>query len=45
VTPQPSGESAAPAGLLVERWLDLWNGDLSIADTLIAEGFLTHTAR
>ena len=29
---------------LVERWLDLWNGDLSIADTLTAEDIITHTA-
>jgi hypothetical protein len=33
----------AATGALVERWLDLWNGNLSIADTLVAEDFLTHT--
>lgn len=37
------GGSAATAAL-VERWLALWNGDLAIADALVAEDFLVHAA-
>lgn len=39
-----TGKGSAATAALVERWLDLWNGDLAIADTLVAEDFLTHTA-
>jgi hypothetical protein len=35
--------SSASAGLAAQ-WKDLWNGDLGIADKIIAEDFLAHAA-
>ena len=35
--------SEASAGLAAQ-WKDLWNGDLGIADTIIAEDFAAHAA-
>jgi predicted ester cyclase len=29
---------------LWERWLDLWNGDLAVAEQIIAPGFVAHFA-
>jgi predicted ester cyclase len=43
----PKGEPAVPSpasAALASQWKDLWNGDLAIADTIIAEDFLAHAA-
>jgi hypothetical protein len=37
--------SNAANAALYEPWKDLWNGDLSLTDTIIAEDFAGHLAR
>ena len=39
-TPCPTSANAA----LAEPWKDLWNGDLGVADKIIAEDFAAHAA-
>lgn len=43
-TPPNSQGSVAEAAAPVGAWLDLWNGDASLADETVAEDFVAHMA-